>query len=85
VSSTRSRISSGEAGFTIRHVFNVSAEQLFAFINDAANFVSFTGFGPVPGVVQATCVEEARRDLRNVEKAINCDGLDKSGHRVRVQ
>ena len=65
-----------KVGFTVRHFFPVDRERLFAFTNDAENFVSFVGFRPVPGIRQATYETPGPPRLGSRRRILKTDGTE---------
>lgn len=61
-------------GFTVRQFFPVGRERLFAFTNDAENFTSFVGFGPVPGIRRATYETPGEPRLGSRRRILKTDG-----------
>ena len=63
-------------GFTARHSFDARIEHLFDFTNDAANFTSFTGFGPVPGIREASYLTAGPPALGSRRRILKTDGSE---------
>lgn len=59
-----------------RHQFDVPPERLFDFTNDAANFVSFTGFGIVPGIRSARYETAEPPRLGSRRRILKTDGTE---------
>jgi hypothetical protein len=59
-----------------RHQFDFPPERLFDFTNDAANFVSFVGFGFVPGIRSARYETEEPPRLGSRRRILKTDGTE---------
>jgi len=65
-----------KVSFTVRHFFPVDRERLFDFTNNASNFVSFVGFGPVPGIRQASYETPGQPRLGSRRRILKTDGTE---------
>jgi hypothetical protein len=63
-------------GFTVRASFATTIERLFDFTKDAANFVSFTGFGIVPGIKEASYITPGPPALGARRRIVKTDGTE---------
>src|SRR5688572_26298440 len=57
-----------------RHRFAVPPAVLFDFTNDARNFVSFTGYGPIPGIREAAYITPGEPALGSQRTVLKTDG-----------
>jgi ribosome-associated toxin RatA of RatAB toxin-antitoxin module len=62
--------------FTTTHLFRVTPERLFDFTNDAPNFVSFVGFGPIPGIRKATYETVGEPRIGSKRRITKTDGTE---------
>lgn len=62
--------------FTITRLFQVPARRVFDFTNDAANFTSFTGYGPIPGITKARYVTPGPPRLGSIRRILKTDGTE---------
>lgn len=62
--------------FTLRHPFSADPERLFDFTNDARNFVSFDGFGPIPGIAGASYETPGEPRLGSRRRILKTDGTE---------
>lgn len=60
----------------MRHRFDVARDSLFDFTNDAANFTSFVGFGPVPGIRKASYETAGPPRLGSTRRILKTDGTE---------
>ena len=65
-----------KVGFTTHHRFDASPDRLFDFTNDAANFTSFAGFGPIPGIRKATYETAGVPRLGSKRRILKNDGTE---------
>lgn len=62
--------------FTITRLFQLPAGHVFDFTNDAANFTTFSGYGPIPGVVKARYVTPGSPRLGSVRRILKSDDTE---------
>lgn len=62
--------------FTITRLFHVPAQRLFDFTNDAANFISFAGYGPIPGILHARYETPGPPRLGSIRRIQKTDGTE---------
>lgn len=71
--------------FTERHWFPVDRERLFDFTNDADNFVSFVGFGPIPGIRTATYETPGEPRVGSKRRIVETNGAEHLEEIVELQ
>jgi hypothetical protein len=62
----------------LRAWLGVEPEAAFDFTNRAENFRSFTGFGPIPGIREASYVTPGEPRLGSLRRIVKTDGTEHS-------
>lgn len=70
---------------TTSYQFSTTPEFLFDFTNDAANFSSFVGFGPIPGIRNARYETTGEAAVGSRRRVVKSDGTEHVEKIVELQ